>query len=323
MSIYRRALVLLSELKAGKYPNAHSFAAQVGCSRNTAQRTIYRLRDEYLVPIEYDQSRKGYYLSDPRYELPQQLPPGKDELTALLLAREVVRNLDAADLTRSLDELWAQFSANNSSVSRELEPVARCFSCDTTQVGDIVDFGVLEFVSLAAAGESVELTYQSPWRHTEPRIHRGRVASVHYSDGNLYLLFYSESGKEFVLNAAFIKNVRVLEEPVQIRRHDGDEPIGSENFRRGFGVWAGRELDDIEIHILPPASKFYASQRWHEEQEDFWEGEILVRRMRAIVSPELTRRVLGLGHFIGEVKPESLKASVLENARGMLKNLDS
>ena len=157
--------------------------------------------------------------------------------------------------------------------------------------------------------------------HKEPRSHKGRIASVHYSDGNLYLLFFSESGKEFVLNAAFVKELKVLDEPVTIGVHEGEEPVGSENFRAGFGVWAGKDLEDIEIHILPPAAKFYASQRWHEEQEDSWQGETLVRKMRAIVSPELTRRILGLGHFIAEVKPESLKASVLENARGIVGKL--
>lgn len=93
--------------------------------------------------------------------------------------------------------------------------------------------------------------------HKEPRSHKGRIASVHYSDGNLYLLFFSESGKEFVLNAAFVKELKVLDEPVTIGVHEGEEPVGSENFRAGFGVWAGKDLEDIEIHILPPAAKFF------------------------------------------------------------------
>ncbi|RMG42856.1 MAG: WYL domain-containing protein [Candidatus Dadabacteria bacterium] len=318
----RRARLFFNELQAGRYPNSTSLAALAGCSKNTAQRTIYRLRDEYLVPIEYEPSEKGYYLTDPDYTFPSLLPAGKDELTALLLARDIVKSLDADDLKKNLDNLWAQFAASNNIISRDLTPLAEVFSCDSTVIGDIADRGVLKYVSAARAGENVEIEYKSPWRHTSPRSYRGRILRVHFSDGNLYLLFQEVSGRELVLNAAFIREFSVLNEDL-----DFEMPVCNllpeDTWLEGFGIWAGEEIEEVEVRILPPASEYYASQRWHSDQQDKWDGEVLVRRFPSIIAPELVRRVLSLGAYVEEVYPKKLREMVRESAARLLEAVTS
>jgi len=99
------------------------------------------------------------------------------------------------------------------------------------------------------------------------------------------------------------------------------EVVGSEHWLEGFGIWAGEEPVEIEIRIAAPASRYYAAQRWHSDQEDEWAGESLVRRFPAIVSGELVKRVLGLGKFVEEVKPEDLRQRVLEEAKELARAL--
>jgi predicted DNA-binding transcriptional regulator YafY len=190
-------------------------------------------------------------------------------------------------------------------------------------IADITDKGVLNYVAAAAAGENISIRYRSPWRHTEDKIYRGRIAQVHFSDGNLYLLFNEESGREFVLNAAFIKEYLVLKEPIAMsKRQEGGTKLGSDNWLEGFGIWAGEELQEIEVAILAPASRYYASQSWHEDQQDEWQdGEILVRRFQSIVSPELVRRILSLGRYVSSIKPEELREQVLNDAQALVKGL--
>lgn len=320
-SFLRRARAFFLELSAGRYPNASSLAELCGCSRNTAQRTIYRLRDEYLVPLEYESSEKGYYLIDKSYQLPNVLPPGKDELTALLLVRDLAATIDAEDLQLNLDSLWSQFAANNTGITRDLEPLTQVFSCDNTIIGDIADRGLLRYVFAAAAGESVEITYRSPWRENEDKIHRGRIARAHLSDGSLYLLFIRESGREMILNAAFIHDYKVLSESLPIPPTK-PENSGAENWLKGFGIWAGTDLTEIELQILPPASMYYAAQRWHADQTDTWDGEVLIRKIPGIVSPEIVRRVLSLGRFVKSVKPDSLRDLVFADAWALMKALE-
>ena len=323
-SFVRRAQAFFKALKDGERPNSTSLAKACRCSKNTAQRTIYRLRDEYLVPLEYDPSEKGFYLTDPNFPFPTLLPPGKDELTALLLARDIIQPLEAEDLKTCLDTLWAQYSSRSGPVQRELEPLRKVFSCDSTVIGDIADKEVIRYVASAAAGESVRLEYRSPWRHPEDRQFEGRVLRVHLSDGNLYILFGDKSGREMVLNTAFIKAFEVLDYtvPVNLAAQKRMDIIGSEHWLEGFGIWAGEEPQSIEIRIGAPASRYYAAQRWHADQEDEWDGDDLVRRFPSIISGELVKRVLSLGKFVVQVEPEALRRRVLEEAKLLAEALD-
>ncbi len=317
----RRARAFFVELSANRFPNASSLAELCGCSRNTAQRTIKRLRDEYLVPLEYEASEKGYYLPDKSYQLPNILPPGKDELTALLLVRDLAATLDAEDLNSHLESLWSQFATSNRGIARDLEPLGSVFSCDNTIVGDIADRGLLRYVFAAAAGESVEVTYRSPWREGEDKTHRGRISRAHVSDGSLYLLFLRECGREMVLNAAFIRDFKILAQTLSIPKTSPADSGGA-NWLKGFGIWAGAEVTDIEIQILPPASFYYAAQRWHADQSDSWDDQILIRKIPGIVSPEIVRRVLSLGRFVKSAKPDELRDLVFADAWALMKALE-
>jgi len=317
-SFLRRAQRFFIELKAGRRPNARSLAALCGCSRNTAQRTIYRLRDEYLVPLEYDSSEKGYLLADPHYQMPSPLPAGRDELTALLLARDTIAALDAPDLKRDLDNLWTHLAAGNGAVARDLEPLAEVFSADATVVGTVADAGLLKFVSAAAAGEHVRLTYRSPWRHTEDRTYTGRILRVHLSDGSLYLKFHDASGREMILNCTFIKSFTTLDHSLELQPVKDPAQRGAENWLEGFGVWAGSAPVEIRVTIAPPASTYYGAQRWHDDQVDTWEAETLVRTFPGILSPELVRRVLSLGRYVSRIDPPELRRAVEAEVRALL-----
>ena len=141
-SFYKRATLFYRELKQRSFPNATSLAKHSQCSKNTAQRTIDRLRDEHLMPVAYDEARHGYLLTNPDYEMPV-LPPGKDEMIALLLARDLSGTLDADDLCERIDSLWRQYEAQNPRVTAELRDVMGCCSSDLTVVGKLADCGML------------------------------------------------------------------------------------------------------------------------------------------------------------------------------------
>jgi predicted DNA-binding transcriptional regulator YafY len=305
------------ELKTGQYPNASTLATQTGYSKSSAQRIITRLKDEFGFPIDYDSSYKGYYLTNPFFSM-DSLPPGKDELTALILLRNLANLIDAEDLKNKLDDVWLSFSSLNPGYIKDLEQLAHYFTSDSTVVARLSDIGLLDFLNAACRGESIELMYKSPWRHDTEKCYRGRLFRVHYSDGNLYLLLNDEEGKARVLNASFVRQMKVLNETVSIPPKTDH---GSKNWLEGFGVWAGEEVEEIEIHVLPPAAEYYAAQKWHEEQVDSWHDETLIRKFRGIISPEVVRRILSLGSYVGEVRPQKLKEMVKSEISVMRKRL--
>jgi len=315
-SFLKRATIFLAELRKGSYPNASRLAELACCSRNTAQRTIDRLKNEHGFPAIYDEESHGYYLTDRKYELPL-LTPGKDELTALLLLRDLSAVLDGKDLQEKIDSLWYQYAAQGRTPVSEPERLARYFSSDLTVIGVLSDWGVLELLEAAASGRGCEVVYKSPWRHKEEKTYRGRILEVHFSDGNLYVLFYSDEERNLVFNASFLKSLTVLDYDPLPGKKIREDPT----WMKGFGVWSNEPLEQIEVRILPPASNYYAAQVWQEHQEDHWDGDILVRCFDSAVSPELTRRILSLGAFVDGIKPVSHKERVAAEARHLAEQL--
>jgi len=77
----RRVLEMVREgTQNGYLANSSDFKEELGVSRRTVARDMDFLRDEENAPIEYDESRKGYLLTDEAYSLPpvrlSRVPPG-------------------------------------------------------------------------------------------------------------------------------------------------------------------------------------------------------------------------------------------------------
>lgn len=311
----KRALQFQAELQRKNYPNASSLAEVSGCSRSTAMRTIDRLRYEFGVPIEYDESQRGYFLTRSDFSFAS-LPPGRDELVVLILLSELLVMIDDASLHSAVESLWAHITNGRSDLNCDLEQIKNRFSSETTSVAKLADIDLVGLLMLAHRGQPVKIKYRSPWRHEEDKEYVGLFQRLHFSDGILYAMFDDSRGRQIVLNVSFIKDIEEI--PSLPANTDGQiYPPQKPHWLEGFGIWSGAKPDTIEIVIAPPASRYYAAQTWHPDQEDTWDGERLIRRFPGIPSPELNRRILSLGRFVVSVKPES----ILEQLHGDVEHL--
>ncbi|MFN4894906.1 MAG: helix-turn-helix transcriptional regulator [Pseudomonadota bacterium] len=301
----KRALVFQAELQRKSYPNASSLAESCECSRSTAMRTIDRLRYEFGVPIDYDESRRGYFLTVPDFSFVS-LPPGRDELVALILSSELLSMIEDQSLQGAMSALWTRITNGRSDLNCDLEQIRGRFSSDSTSVAKLADVDLVRLIGLCHRGQPVALTYRSPWRHEEDKEYQGIFLRLHLSDGILYAMFEDQRGRQIVMNASFMRNIRAIEQVDTI--HDSSSEAASPRpyWLEGFGVWSGAKPETIEIRIGAPASRYYVAQTWHPDQDDVWEGDVLVRRFPGIPSPELNRRILSLGRFVLSVKPESI-----------------
>lgn len=301
----KRSLVFQAELQRNSYPNASILAELCGCSRSTAVRTIDRLRYEFGVPIEYDESSRGYYLTKPEFSFAS-LPPGRDELVVMILLGELLSMIDDATLKSAVSSLWAHLTNGRSDVHYDLEQIRGRFSSELTSVAKLADVDLLSLLDLSHKGQAVRVRYRSPWRHEEDREYCGLFERFHFSDGLLYAMFEDSRGRHIVLNVSFIKKIEHLD---VLPPRDPSEPVVAHpkpHWLEGFGVWSGAEPLTIEVAILAPASRYYAAQTWHPEQEDAWDGDTLVRRFPGLPSPELNRRILSLGRFVRSVTPANI-----------------
>ena len=67
-------------------------------------RTIDTLRKEFGAPIEYDESNRGYWITDPHYRFTPP-PHTKTEIIALLMASKLSEGLGDPLLSGSLHSL--------------------------------------------------------------------------------------------------------------------------------------------------------------------------------------------------------------------------
>lgn len=301
----KRALIFQADLRARSYPNASTLAEKCDCSRSTAMRTIDRLRYEFGVPIDYDEAQRGYFLTAPDFSFVS-LPPGRDELVALILSSELLSMIEDPTLHSAIAALWSRVTNGRADLNCDLEHIRGRFSSDSTSVAKLADIDLVRLIGLCHRGQPVALTYRSPWRHSEDKDYEGIFRRLHLSDGILYAMFEDQRGRQLVLNVSFVKQVREIAE-VSVSPQGETSPQASQPYwLEGFGVWSGAKPETIEIRINAPASRYYVAQTWHPDQEDVWDGEVLVRRFPGIPSPELNRRILSLGRFVLSVKPHSI-----------------
>lgn len=78
MNAHTRIQWLHKKMTVNSYPNAQRLAERFGISHRQAQRDLDYLRRELGAPVEYDNSRKGFYYTEP-FSLPVLFSSDNDE----------------------------------------------------------------------------------------------------------------------------------------------------------------------------------------------------------------------------------------------------
>lgn len=99
-----------SQVRQGSYPNASTMADAFEFDRKTAQRSIDYFRDTLRAPLEYHSSRKGYYYTDPSFQLPV-MRLSESELVALLASHRLLADAAAGPLSDELGKVSAKLGA--------------------------------------------------------------------------------------------------------------------------------------------------------------------------------------------------------------------
>jgi biotin operon repressor len=311
----KRAMLFLEDLKKKRYPNASTLARVSGCSRSTAMRTIDRLRYEFGVPIEYEDTHRGYYLTQSDYTL-SILPPSREELLVLCLVSDLALLIGDTSVQGAMDAFWARVAMGRSDIERDR--FRKRFKIEAQELSRMSGVDLLGLLVMCHQDHLVSVSYRSPWSDAGEIEYVGRFERVRVTHGRTHVLFACSDGTNVVLNASFIDSVKVVHNQniehllgCPVRYPDG-------HWYAGDGGWSGATTELIEVSIAAPASRYYGSQIWHIAQEDSWDGETLIRRFPSVISAELAGRILSLGRAVVSVRP----AAVLEQLQRDVENLN-
>ena len=125
----QRILEMIREgARAGSPPNCGHFTRELAVSRRTVMRDLDFLRDEHNAPIAYDDSRKGFRLTDPTFQLaPVELT--RREVFSFSIARKLLDRFVGTPLEMDMRSVLAKIADSlQGTVSLDVESLTDQFT---------------------------------------------------------------------------------------------------------------------------------------------------------------------------------------------------
>ena len=125
----QRILELIREgTRAGSLPNCGHCIRELEVSRRTLMRDLDFLRDDHHAPIAYDDSRKGFQLTDPTFNLPP-VQLTRREVFSFSIVRKLLERFDGTPLELDMRSVLAKIADSlRGTVSLDVESLTDQFT---------------------------------------------------------------------------------------------------------------------------------------------------------------------------------------------------
>ena len=304
-----------NEARRERFPNASTLAVQFEISTKTAQRSIDHFRDRLQAPLEYEVSHKGYFYTDPTFQLPV-IRISEEELLALLISRKLITEASAGSLA---DELGSVSKRLSSLLAANLPGRARPEDAFSFRWKNISPTDPLTFKIVTSAllqGKLLTFCYYSPtagdctMRTVEPH------HMVNYM-GNWHLIAFCHlrnDWRDFVLGR--MTHCQVEVKAFQIRDKEEWQPY----LQNTFGIFQNKESFNVVLRFTPERSRWIKGEIWHEGQSEEVMGDgSLVLAIPASHEAEIMMEILKHGSHVEVIAPDWLREKVAKEVQGAVK----
>lgn len=293
-------------------------------SMSTIDKDLYAMRNDltlgYEAPIKYSKEYGGYFYEDPEYSI-DKFPLGEEHLEAIRFA--------AATLEQFKDTpLFDQFE---SAIGKISDRVNITSGFKNEDIRTLVQF---EWAPKAGGGEYLESLYRATREQyiiefDYESFARGKARTYLLEPYLLkeyrnrwYVIGYSQEKSRFVTFALdrFL-SLNVTDEGFK-RTNDFD---AQKFFKHSFGITAAHEAEvmTVQLEFDYQAGLYIKSQPLHQSQKIISESsDSLVVQIEVMNSFELQQAILGLGDQVKVLKPESLKAEIVDRLKQNLKKYE-
>lgn len=277
----------------------------------TLKRDLQYLRDRMDAPIVYDADTNGYHLGDAARQRVSQLPGvwfSEPEIHALLTMHQLVRGLDeggvlARHLQPLLDKLHGMLGATEAQAAELMQRVRIAGTARRPvppqwfeRVGDAL-----------LARRRLQLRYLTRRRGERSEREVSPQRLVHYRHTWYLDAWCHRSGglRRFALDA--IEQAQVADTPA----HEVPVAEVEAALDRGYGIFAGREVQWAELRFDAEAAAWVAHEEWHPEQAGrLLEGGGYELRLPFVDATELAMDVLRHGEHVQVIAPPALRDAV-------------
>lgn len=294
--------------QSGRLPNGALFIERFRVSRFTILRDLDFLRDEWGAPIEYDASKKGYFLADPAWTVPA-VKLDRREVFALGIARKVMAAFRGTPLEAEMQSAMARVAETlEGHISLEPAAMTEHLSVLTEDYAPQNPEIWLAAARYAHHRERVRMRY----RRFDGVIRDYEVEPMHLAafHGDWYLLAnHPKRGKivSFALS--------------RIRRIHGTGELFPEPDRQTirkllderFGIVGGDEVLDVRLLFSPSVAAYIAGRIWHPSQtlHERRDGSVELR-MKTSGWKELVRFILSWQPDVKVLHPARLRERIRE-----------
>jgi predicted DNA-binding transcriptional regulator YafY len=319
---------LFEVLQKGGFPNATTLGRELEVSTRTIRRDIELLRDYHHIEVRYDETRHGFYLTDPTQPFPGAAFT-ESELLALIIARQAL----AAHRGSPLEQILTDgFKRLESRLDNE-----QTYTLDT--LGSLISFHdlghedvsteIFHTITQALRARRVILFRYQGLKDERPR--ERRVHPYHLGNHNQkWYLFALDpaaaAGKDNGIRSFALSRIS------QLRLGKGlfQRPVDfnpAEHLRGSFGIHSGDPATEIQVIIRFDAwaTRLVEERQWHASQDLIHHtdppGCTLTLRLTSMA--EVKRWILSWGRHATVLAPPQLQEELRQAAYSILANTPS
>ena len=310
-----RMLRIHQALKADRFPNASSLAAELEVCTKSVHRDLEFMRDRLKLPIEYDAARFGYWYTEQVDAFPTvQLTEG--ELFALVVAEKALQQYRGTSFEKPLlSALKKMEQSLPDTISLNLDDIDQTISF-RTRAEPILDLAIFEALAKATAShQQLRLSYRKPGhKRPEQRV----VDPYHLANINGEWFVFAYDHLRHDIRTFVPARIKAVERTGKsFQRHAGFSLDA--RLRGSFGVQSGEGQFEVVIRFTERAADYIREKKWHDSQRQReLKGGGLELRLSLSSQVEVQRWVLSWGGDAVVIKPPELVDSVRRAARRIL-----
>lgn len=257
-----RLLFIKQEIKSGKYPNCAQLAGAYEVSTKTILRDIEYLKYQRDAPIEYDPLKKGYYFTEPEWDLPA-VNISEGDAFAICIAEKALEQYKDTPLYPKLKAVFDRIAESLPDGSISLHPawVDERISF-MPYAPRRIDHRIWTTLAKAVAGShTVAITHQTPLKpRTTRKVDPYHLVNYH---GEWYLIGLCH--KENDIRNFAVSRISAAE-TLKTRFQMPDKADKAAMFKDQFGIMHGDKTYDVAVQFTPAAAPYATERTWHARQ---------------------------------------------------------
>lgn len=294
------------QVRAGKFPNASSLAEEFELSVKTAQRNITYFRDQIGAPLEYDQSKKGFYYSDSNFQL---AAPDitQEEMLAILVAQNILSVSAGGVISKEIKSFGKKLFGSPELLGLSQKKLRDSFSSTWSEYAPAQ--GAVFQAAMRALLESKLLgfSYTSP-KEPEPTLREIEPHHLQHYMGNWILVGYChlrDNWRKFKLSRML--DVKVSKQVFSPR----PKSQWKDQLEGGFGIFQGSNTQLIKLKFNAFRAPWIREQVWHDDQSiELLPGGELSLSFPACQYHEVKMKILQFGADVEVLEPDDLRDEI-------------